>query len=544
MRTEETAAPVRVGAALAVTGTLVALAVLWYARPVSGPGPGLVTPFARWMIVAAGAGLFFRAARRKVFFGSRISWHEAASFDAIFQAAILFNPQLAYPDVESEFLANHTASPPDSIAPWFRVRATAALAIPLSLASIATALMRAPVLVPLAFAAAAAVWIAYRSAVTGHLRGRFVAAMIFGIAAAAAEGFGFTAAALAGGLSREAWPAFVLYSVLLAAFELSPVPLTLGSLEVGWLAVASIESAKAPGIFIAEAYRLFRALPVLLIALFYLPRYKMSVRDLYNRRLPLILARMRRKATEPAAEPGAPVLSVVLPAYNEAERLPRYLPDVLEYCASVTGGGEVLVVDDGSSDGTAAYVESLRAAAPAPVRLIRQPQNMGKGAAVRRGVMEARGAYILFADADGATPIAECSRLLQAAEDGDDVVIGSRKVAGDSVQRDRSVLREFIGSTFYRITNLLAVPGIEDTQCGFKLFRRAAARRIFPEMKENGWAFDVEVLFLAQKFGLTIEEVPVNWTAVEGSKVRPRDALRMLVALLRIRHRDAGFTAG
>ena len=157
--------------------------------------------------------------------------------------------------------------------------------------------------------------------------------------------------------------------------------------------------------------------------------------------------------------------------------------------------------------------------------------------------MEAAGQYILFADADGATPIEECSRLLRAAEDGCDVVIGSRKLSAESVKRDRSMFREFIGSTFYRITNLLAVPGIEDTQCGFKLFRRSAARRIFPEMRENGWAFDVEVLFLAQKFGLLIEEVPVNWTAVEGSKVRPKDAFRMVWALLRIRRRDSGFTA-
>jgi dolichyl-phosphate beta-glucosyltransferase len=172
---------------------------------------------------------------------------------------------------------------------------------------------------------------------------------------------------------------------------------------------------------------------------------------------------------------------------------------------------------------------------------VRQNPNRGKGAAVQRGVLESHGRFILFTDADGATPITECSKLLQAALDGADIVIGSRKI-GSGVQRERSVLRSLVGSMFYRITNLLAVPGIEDTQCGFKLFSRTAARHIFPELRETGWAFDVEVLFLAQKFGMIIEELPVNWSAVEGSKIRPKDAIRMLIALLRIRHRGSGLT--
>jgi len=332
-----------------------------------------------------------------------------------------------------------------------------------------------------------------------------------------------------------------LYSVLLAAFELSPAPFTLGVLEIGWLVAFWIPGVAPPGIVMPEAYRLFRAIPLVLMVLFYLPRYKMSVRDLYDVRLPLALARARKKRVEEQPAHG-PLLSVVVPAYNEADRLPRYLPDVIEYCSALAGGGEVLVVDDGSQDSTASYVEALAASAPV-LRLVRQARNMGKGAAVRSGVMAAKGQYILFADADGATPIAEASRLLQAAQEGSDVVIGSRKVAAESVRRERSLLREFIGSTFYRITNLLAVPGIEDTQCGFKLFRRAAAERIFPRLQENGWAFDVEILFLAQKYGFIIEEIPVNWTAIEGSKLRPKDAIRMLLALMRIRRRSAGLTS-
>jgi dolichyl-phosphate beta-glucosyltransferase len=508
------------------------------------PGPPASQPgwrFVLWMVLAVNAGGILRGLRRKVFFGPRISVHSAFSFDAIFQAAILFNPQLPYPDVESEFLAHHTESTPEAIAPWFRVRETASVAIPLSLICVTAALFGS-VLWATGSGLAAIVWTLYRSSlIIRAIRTPFLAAMALGICASVSEGLLFTMASREAYPEAAAWSAFLLYSVLLAAFELSPAPFTLGVLEIGWLVVFWTPGIAVPGILMPEAYRLFRATPLILMAVLYLPRYKMSVRDLYDVRLPLALARARKKrAAEQPVE--GPLLSVVVPAYNEADRLPRYLPDVIEFCSALPEGGEVLVVDDGSQDSTAAYVESLAACAPV-LRLVRQSRNMGKGAAVRRGVMEARGQYILFADADGATPIAEASRLLQAAQEGSDVVIGSRKVAAESVRRERSLLREFIGSAFYRITNLLAVPGIEDTQCGFKLFRRSAAERIFPKLQENGWAFDVEILFLAQKYGFVIEEIPVNWTAIEGSKVRPKDAIRMLFALLRIRRRSAGLTS-
>jgi dolichyl-phosphate beta-glucosyltransferase len=524
---------------LAIVGLAVMAAVLAF-QP-AAPAVRIGMKFAGWMALSVVAGGILRGLRRKAFFGSRLSLHQAFSFDAIFQAAILFNPQLPYPDVESEFLARHTGSSPEAVALWFRVREAASLAIPLSLGCV-TAMLGGAGYWALAFGFATAAWTAHRC---GYLapesRPRFLLAIAFGIAASLGEGLLFTAAGRSASPVPETWSAFLLYAVLLAAYELSPAPFTLGVLELGWLSLSIIPGVRPPGLLIVEAYRLFRAVPILLLAIFYLPRYKMSVRDLYDRRLPLVLARTRRARAPEIPDSAGPLLSVVLPAYNEAARLPRYLPDVIAYCSGIPGGGEVLVVDDGSRDETPEYVESLAETAPA-LRLVRQPRNLGKGAAVRRGVMESKGRFILFADADGATPISECSKLLQAAEEGADVVIGSRKAAGGSVRRDRSLLREFIGSTFYRITNLLAVPGIADTQCGFKLFRRAAARRIFPELRETGWAFDVEILFLAQKFGLTIDEIPVNWTAVEGSKVRPKDALRMLVALLRIRRRSAGLT--
>jgi dolichyl-phosphate beta-glucosyltransferase len=330
--------------------------------------------------------------------------------------------------------------------------------------------------------------------------------------------------------------------VLLAAFELSPAPFALGVLEAAWLGLSLVPGLAVPGIMAAFAYRVWRGVPVLLLTWFYLPRYKMTVSDLYDPNLADALALSHRHRPHDARpRGGGPFVSFVLPAFNEEARLPVYLPQVQEFCHSLAGPSEIVIVDDGSTDGTAAYVESVTARDPS-VRLVKQPYNQGKGAAVRRGVTEAHGDYILFADSDGATPIAEAAKLIEACLDGADVVIGSRKAEGAGAQRSRSLIRGMIGSMFYRITNLLAVPDILDTQCGFKLFRRSAAQMIFPLLREKGWAFDVEILFLAQKFGMKISEVPVNWTAVEGSKVKASDGLRFFIALFRIRHRTSGLT--
>jgi dolichyl-phosphate beta-glucosyltransferase len=528
------------GLAIAV-GLIAAAWPLWPARPFDGAG------FAGWLCLSVIGGFLFRVFRRKLFFSGRVSLHKAFSFDALFQAAILVNPQLRYPDVECEFLANQTNSPPDAVSPWFTVRETSAVAIPLALACV-TAVLAGSMELALACAVAAIVWIGFRTASPALDRGaraQFMGAVALGIAASVFEGLALVKASAIVYPNVPAWSGFLLYAVMLAAFELSPLPFALGTLELAWLALAVGMDVPAPGLLLPEAYRLFRTLPVLLLMIFYLPRYKMSVIDLYDNRLAMVLARTRRRSSMPeeTAIRSRPLLSIVIPAYNESARLPRYLPDVLAYCATVEGGAEIIVVDDGSKDATPDYVATVAKTEPA-VRLVRQNPNRGKGAAVRRGVLESEGRFILFTDADGATPISECSKLLDAAQAGADIVIGSRKIGGDSVHRDRSVLRNLVGSIFYRITNLLAVPGIEDTQCGFKLFSRSAARQIFPELRETGWAFDVEVLFLAQKFGMIIEELPVNWSAVEGSKIRPRDAIRMLFALLRIRHRGAGLTTG
>ena len=233
-------------------------------------------------------------------------------------------------------------------------------------------------------------------------------------------------------------------------------------------------------------------------------------------------------------------LSVIIPAHNEAARILPHLHSIVQYLTARAGTFEVLVVDDGSLDETAAVVQEYAQRVSA-IRLLRLPTCAGKGAAVRHGMQAARGHRQLFTDADGATPIAELARLEQALQAGAEMAIGSRSLA--SHRSDFTVNarwhRSLLGSFFNMIVRAGGITGIADTQCGFKLFERAMAQDLFSVSCINGYGFDLELLYLAQRRGYRIAEVPVNWTDQPGSKVRlMRDGLAMLRELMTI-HRNA-----
>jgi dolichyl-phosphate beta-glucosyltransferase len=233
-------------------------------------------------------------------------------------------------------------------------------------------------------------------------------------------------------------------------------------------------------------------------------------------------------------------LSVVIPAYNEARRLGPTLDRIAAYLAGRGVDHEIVVVDDGSTDGTAELV----AAHPAPgLRLVRQPENRGKGAALRAGVAAAAGARVLLTDADLSTPIADLERLEPRLAAGADLVLGSRAARGARIDRHQPLYRELMGKTFNKIIRLLGVRGVADTQCGFKLLAGAAARDLFPRLTIDGFAWDVELVWLARRRGFRVEEVGVSWADSADSRVHPvRDSAAMLrdVLSMRRRHRRRG----
>ena len=230
--------------------------------------------------------------------------------------------------------------------------------------------------------------------------------------------------------------------------------------------------------------------------------------------------------------------SLIIPAYNEAERLPPYLASVRAYLtATFPAAHEVLVVDDGSTDGTREHVTEVGTQWPA-LRLVCHSVNQGKGAAVRTGMLAACGDIRLFADADGATPIAEEVRLRTALAAGADLVVASRFAQTADVTRRRDRIRGMVGWGFKTFVHCLLPTPVRDTQCGFKMFRHAAAERLFAMSRENGYVFDLELLILAQQLGYRVAEVGVNWSEIPGSKLHmAREWRKILAGVWRIRRR-------
>ncbi|HWM95096.1 MAG TPA: dolichyl-phosphate beta-glucosyltransferase [Thermoanaerobaculia bacterium] len=230
-------------------------------------------------------------------------------------------------------------------------------------------------------------------------------------------------------------------------------------------------------------------------------------------------------------------ISVIIPAYNEAERLGSTLERAVDYLSRRGLSYELLVVDDGSRDQTIQVAEAF---AGRGVRVIRHERNRGKGAAIRTGILASQGAEVLLSDADASTPIEELEKLERWLPEAP-LVLGSRAVAGADVQRHQPFYRELMGKTFNRIIRIAGVRGLNDTQCGFKLLEGDIAREIGAELTIDGFAYDVELVFLARRHGYRVVEVGVIWVDSPDSRVDPiRSSLGMLRDVVRMRLRHSG----
>jgi len=233
-----------------------------------------------------------------------------------------------------------------------------------------------------------------------------------------------------------------------------------------------------------------------------------------------------------------PSYSIVIPAYNESARLGATLERVLAYVHSQGWDAEVIVVNDGSTDDTADIV-LRRAAADPTLRLIENPGNRGKGYSVRNGMLHARGGVVLFSDADLSSPIEEAPKLFAALDAGADIAIGSRWLRTETQTQRQPLYRQVFGRVFNLMLRSTLGLKFKDTQCGFKAFRQNAVQAVFPLQKIERWGFDPEVLFLAQKLGYQIREVPVLWGHSGGTRIHPLvDGSRMFMEMLHIRWND------
>ena len=237
-----------------------------------------------------------------------------------------------------------------------------------------------------------------------------------------------------------------------------------------------------------------------------------------------------------------PYLSIVVPAYNEARRLPPTLTALVEFFRGFTRTYEVLIVVEQSTDGTL-EIAAKQVAQQAHFQVVDNGPKRGKGHAVRAGMRRARGEIVFYMDADLSVPLAEVTAFLRHFEQTPkvDVLIGNRQHAMSRITRRQSALREGMGKIFNRVLQTLALVDLRDTQCGFKAFRQAACREIFARQTVEGFAFDVEILLLAERLGYVVEDLPVEWINSPESKVEiVADSLKMLRDAWQIRRRLRG----
>lgn len=226
-------------------------------------------------------------------------------------------------------------------------------------------------------------------------------------------------------------------------------------------------------------------------------------------------------------------LSVVISAYNEEKRIGKTLSEISSYLKKKKIEYEIVVVDDASKDKTSESVQGKN------VRIIRNKANLGKGASVRKGIQESKYDLILFSDADLSTPIQELDKMVNAIEKGADIAVASRKLPGSKILVKQPFYRKVMGDIFPFLVRLLLLPKVTDSQCGFKLFKSKAAKKIIPKQRIKRFCFDVELLFIAKKLGFKVKEVPVKWMNKKGSRMNPIiDPLLMFLDLLKIKYND------
>ena len=228
-----------------------------------------------------------------------------------------------------------------------------------------------------------------------------------------------------------------------------------------------------------------------------------------------------------------PLLSIVIPAYNEESRLPASLDAILAFTVTQPYQIETVVVDNNSRDRTHAIIEDY-AARHSSIRLVVE-KRQGKGAAVRTGMLAAQGAFRFICDADLSMPIEEVTKFMPPTLSSYDIAIGSREARG-AVRYNEPWYRHFMGRVFNTIVRVFAVHGLQDTQCGFKMFTAEVTESLFPLQTLTGWGFDVELLFIAQKRNMRILEVPINWYYKDNTRIHPiRDSIDMFLDVIRIR---------
>jgi dolichyl-phosphate beta-glucosyltransferase len=228
-------------------------------------------------------------------------------------------------------------------------------------------------------------------------------------------------------------------------------------------------------------------------------------------------------------------ISVIIPAYNEEVRIQPTIERTYSYLEGKFRESEIIVVDDGSTDNTVSVVQGL-GRGRGNIRLIHYTENAGKGYAIKAGVLASRGDFVLTCDADQSTPVEELENLLPFLQKGSDIAIGSRGLRESDIVVRQPWYRERMGKTFNLLVRTLVIEGFKDTQCGFKLFRGDVARKLFSKSLISGFSFDVEILFLAEKEGFRIKEVPVKWLNSPHSRVRIfSDSLKMFIELFKIR---------